>query len=94
MSAAVPRRPGAVLAPDQIGRRILLVHGQRVLLSTDLATLYGVELRALIQAVKRNRARFPEDFMFQLTEAEAAILKSQFVISSSGWGGRRYAPST
>jgi hypothetical protein len=57
--------------------------------SHDLAELYGVEARALVQAVKRNRDRFPSDFMFELSSQEAKILKSQFVISS--WGGSRRA---
>ncbi len=60
-----------------------------MLLGSDLAVLYGVELRALTQAVKRNRGRFPSDFCFQLSVAEWANLKSQTVISS--WGGRRRA---
>lgn len=61
------------------------------MLSTNLARLYEVEPRALVQAVKRNLARFPEDFMFQLSDAEFRALKSQIVISS--WGGmRRAAP--
>ena len=61
------------------------------MLSTHLAELYGVESRILVQAVKRNRERFPEDFMFQLSDGEFENLKSQFVISS--WGGlRRAAP--
>jgi phage regulator Rha-like protein len=58
----------------------------------DLAELYGVETRALIEAVKRNIERFPQDFMFQLNQDEFHILKSQFVIPSSGWGGRRTPP--
>ncbi len=74
---------------ERIENRILLVRGQRVMLSTDLAALYGVEPRALVQAVKRNSARFPEDFMFQLDEDEFADLKSQIVTSS--WGGMRRA---
>ena len=80
----------AVIPPERIERRILLVRGQKVMLSTDLAELYEVEPRVLVQAVKRNPARFPGDFMFQLTAAECANLKSQFVISS--WGGARAAP--
>src|SRR5258707_4507547 len=60
------------------------------MLSTDLAGLYGVEARALIQAVQRNIDRFPADFLFQLTADEHKNLKSQFVISS--WGGARYLP--
>ena len=61
-----------------------------MILSTDLATLYRIEPRALVQAVKRNIKRFPPDFMFQLTASEARNLKSQSVISS--WGGRRSRP--
>ena len=71
---------------------IYLIRGQRVMLSYDLAEIYGVELRALTQAVKRNPDRFPLDFAYLLTNQEFAILKSQSVISSSGWGGARTAP--
>jgi ORF6N domain len=81
MSVLVPR--------ERIEQTILLIRGHRVMLSTDLADLYAVEPRALIQAVKRNKDRFPPDFMFQLTEREFGHLKSQFVISS--WGGLRRA---
>jgi len=70
---------------SQVDQRIVQLRGHRVLLSSDLAVLYAVEPRALMQAVKRNKERFPEDFMFQLTDQEYANLKSQFVISS--WGG-------
>ncbi len=76
-------------ASTLIENRILIVRGHRVMLSTDLAKLYGVEPRVLVQAVKRNIDRFPEDFMFQLSAEEFQILKSQFVISS--WGGARRA---
>lgn len=62
------------------------------MLDEDLAELYGVETRVLVQQVKRNAKRFPADFMFQLTKVEAEALRSQFVISSDGRGGRRYAP--
>jgi len=68
---------------DAIVQRIFELRGQRVMLDADLAELYGVENRALIQAVKRNHDRFPEDFIFQLTAEEWVNLKSQFVISSS-----------
>ena len=77
------------IPPERIERRILLIRGQKVMLSTDLAELYGVAPKVLVQAVKRNRERFPGDFMFQLTKAELANLKSQFVTSS--WGGARRA---
>jgi hypothetical protein len=74
-----------------IESRIFLLRGQKVMLSTHLAVLYEVEPRALVQAVKRNITRFPEDFMFALSAAEFDNLKSQLVISS--WGGiRRAAP--
>jgi hypothetical protein len=80
-----------VVTGEGIQKRIFLLRGQKVMLSTDLAELYDVEVRALIQAVKRNLGRFPDDFMFQLSEAEFADLKSQIVTSS--WGGlRRAAP--
>jgi hypothetical protein len=62
------------------------------MLDADLAELYGVETRVLIQAIKRNAVRFPVDFMFQLDTDEYAALRSQFVISNVGRGGRRYAP--
>jgi len=62
------------------------------LIYRDLADLYGVELRSLNQSVRRNNERFPSDFMFQLTQDEWDSLRSQFVISKSGRGGRRYAP--
>jgi hypothetical protein len=74
---------------ELIERQILLLRGHRVMLSADLARLYEVEPRALVQAVKRNTARFPEDFMFQLNGEEFHALKSQIVISS--WGGMRRA---
>ncbi|MEK7234772.1 MAG: ORF6N domain-containing protein [Elusimicrobiota bacterium] len=67
-----------------IEQRIHLIRGHRVLLSTELARLYGVEPRALIQAVKRNIKRFPEDFMFKLTLDEANSLRSQIVILKRG----------
>jgi hypothetical protein len=71
---------------------------QKVLLDADLAALYGVETKVLLQAVKRNLERFPEDFMFRLTNQEVNVLRSQSVTSSSEaletprWGGRRTAP--
>ena len=66
-----------------IQNRIYEIRGQRVMLDFDLATLYGIETRALNQAVKRNIERFPEDFMFQLTKGEWEILKSQFVMAKT-----------
>jgi hypothetical protein len=75
---------------ERIESKILLIRGQKVMLDRDLAELYGVETRALIQAVKRNIERFPEDFMFQLTKEEFEVLISHFVTSS--WGGTRKLP--
>lgn len=74
----------------QAERCILQIRGQKVILSHDLARLYDVETKVLNQAVKRNIERFPEDFMFQLTEEEFSNLRSQFVTSS--WGGTRVPP--
>jgi ORF6N domain len=82
----------AELAPAVIRRRILVVRERQVMLDSDLAGLYGVETRRLIEQVKRNIERFPADFMFQLTKEEAAELRSQNAISNPGRGGRRYAP--
>lgn len=77
------------LPVDSIVKRIYLIRGHKVMLSSDLAELYEVESRVLIQAVKRNIRRFPEDFMFQLSVDEYKNLKSQNVTSS--WGGVRRA---
>ena len=76
----------SVLAPIQVETQILLVRGQKVLLDSDLAALYGVEVRALNQAVKRNEERFPPHFVFQLTATENRSLRSQIVMSK-GWRG-------
>lgn len=62
------------------------------MLDEDLADLYGVETKRLVEQVKRNLERFPEDFMFQLNKKEAAALRSQIATSNTGRGGRRYAP--
>ncbi len=80
------------LALAQVARRIHSVRGQSVMLDSDLAELYGVETKVFNQAVKRNPDRFPEDFMFQLTEDETNSLRSQIVTSNAGRGGRRYLP--
>jgi hypothetical protein len=79
------------VAPRAIAARIHLIRGQRVLLASDLADLYGVLTKAINQAVARNPTRFPPDFAFQLTTAEVAHLRSQSVTSSEH-GGSRYAP--
>jgi len=81
----------SLISVDRIEKAILLIRGQKVMLDADLAELYGVETKVLVQAVKRNLDRFPEDFMFQLSQEEFAILRSQ-IVTSSDWGGRRYRP--
>jgi hypothetical protein len=80
-----------VIPPERIERRILLLRGQKVMLDTHLADLYGVTTKRLNEQVKRNVKRFPADFMFRLTGEESKNLRSQFATSSS-WGGRRYNP--
>ncbi len=75
-----------------IQQRILVVRKRHVILDEDLAELYGVQTRRLIEQVKRNIDRFPSDFMFQLTKDEATALRSRSATSKEGRGGRRYAP--
>ena len=80
------------VAAELIESKILLISGHKVILDADLAELYGVETKKLIQAVKRNIRRFPADFMFQLKNQEVVALRSQSVTSKTGRGGRRYMP--
>ena len=75
-----------------IERRIYLIRGHKVMIDVDLAELYGVPTKRLNERVRRNSKRFPEDFMFQLTKAEAESLRSQFATSKAGRGGRRTLP--
>jgi hypothetical protein len=75
---------------ERIQSTILLIRSEKVILDSDLAALYGVETKVLVQAVKRNIDRFPQDFMFQRTTKEFMNLRSQFVTSS--WGERRIPP--
>jgi hypothetical protein len=81
----------SLITRNRIDRTIVRVRGRNVMLDVDLALLYGVTTRELVQAVKRNPARFPHDFMFRLNAREFKNLRSQNVISSF-WGGRRTAP--
>ena len=76
---------------DHIETSIRTIRGEKTILDADLAQLYGIETKVLVQAVKRNLRRFPPDFMFQLTQEEFGFLRSQFV-TSKGRGGRRHAP--
>jgi ORF6N domain len=80
------------IPPERVERRILLIRGHRVMLDADLAELYGVKTKVFNQAVRRNINRFPEDFMFQLTDQDSEVLRSQFVTSKRRRGGRRYHP--
>jgi hypothetical protein len=83
-----------VVLPERVERAIRLIRGQKVMLSADLARLYGVPVKVLNQAVKRNKERFPEDFMFQLTMKETRFLRSQFVTLGGGrkeWASPRAA---
>jgi hypothetical protein len=89
----MPKTKIATAVPiDQIGRSIVIVRGHKVLLDAELAALYGVTTKVLIQAVKRNIERFPGDFMLSLTTGEWQGLRSQFVTSNPQRGGRRYPP--
>jgi len=80
-----------IISDAVVVNKIYQIRGQKVMLDSDLAELYGVETKRLNEQVRRNIERFPEDFMFQLTENEWEILMSQF--ATSRWGGRRKLPS-
>jgi hypothetical protein len=86
----MPKKPSTLAVP--VESRILILRHQRVILDSDLAELYGVPAKQLNQQTKRNRERFPSDFMFQLTIEEHNSLRSQIVTSKKGRGGRRYPP--
>jgi len=88
---ATRRSKATDIAADRVLKAILRVRGLKVMLDASLAEMYGVETRVLVQAVKRNRTRFPADFMFRLNETECASLTSQIVISKNR-GGRRTLP--
>jgi len=75
---------------ERIVNKIYFIRNTKVMLDNDLAELYGVETKVLKQSVRRNKKRFPDDFMFELTKKELGNLRSQFVTSS--WGGARYTP--
>jgi hypothetical protein len=80
----------SLVPPEAIERRIYFVRGEKVILDSDLAELYEVETKNLNKAVTRNLDRFPEDFMFRLTEEEWDGLRFQIGTSNEGRGGRRY----
>ena len=77
---------------ERVERRIFLIRGEKVMLDSDLAEMYGVVTKTLNRAVRRNRERFPSDFMFELRVKEIALLRYQFGTSNAGRGGRRYRP--
>jgi cell shape-determining protein MreC len=79
-----------ILPDETIINKIYIIRDKKVMIDRDLAELYGVDTRVLNQAVKRNLKRFPDDFMFQLTDEEFRNLRSQIVTSS--WGGSRFKP--
>ena len=81
----------SLISIERVEQKVLLIRGEKVLLDSDLAELYGVETKAFNRAVKRNRERFPEDFAFQLTENEYEALRCQNGTSKEK-GGRRYLP--
>ena len=81
-----------MLSDEVVMNKICLIRNQKVMLDVDLAGLYQVETKALKQSVKRNLDIFPEHFMFELTEQEFEVLRSQFVTSKEGRGGTRYLP--
>lgn len=88
----MPKKSNEIVAEERILQFIMVIRGEKVILDSDLAKLYGVETRQLNQQVRRNYDKFPTDFMFQITKEEFSNLKSQIVTSSSGWGGRRKPP--
>lgn len=86
------RKSSTTISPDEIERAIHVVRGQRVMLDSDLAELYGVTTKSLNQSVKRNAERFPDDFAFQLSQQEFTALRSQIVTAKKGRGGRTEPP--
>jgi hypothetical protein len=85
-------KSSSLIVVDQIEPLIRTIRGHKVLIDRDLATLYGVPTKRLNEQVRRNRERFPNDFMFQLNDQEVESLRSQIATSKAGRGGRRYAP--
>jgi len=88
----MPERKRDLIPEKWILKIIMVIRGEKVILDSDLAALYGVETRRLNEQLRRNIDKFPEDFRFQLTQEEFTNLKSQIATSSSGWGGRRKPP--
>ncbi|MBU1298905.1 MAG: ORF6N domain-containing protein [Bacteroidetes bacterium] len=87
-------KSSSIIPTERIEQRIFFIRDQRVIIDMDLARIFGIPTFRLNEAVKRNRERFPEDFMFQLTREEFTALTSQIAISKKGRGGRRTLPYT
>jgi len=86
------KKRAQIVPATSVESRILTIRGQKVIIDSDLAEIYGVETSALNRAIKRNLTRFPTDFIFQLTREEVANLRCQIGISNKGRGGRRFLP--
>src|SRR5262249_36027178 len=82
----------AIVLTKKVAAKILVLRNQKVILDSDLAELYGVPVKRLTEQVKRNRGRFPKDFLFTLSKEELESLRSQFATSKPVRGGRRYLP--
>ena len=82
----------ATISEETIEQKIYVIRGRKVMLDSDLAMLYEVPTKRLLEAVRRNIERFPGDFMYVITNEEVMNLRSQFATSSLGYGGRRYKP--
>ena len=91
-SRSLVRKNVSLALSAAVESRILLIRGQKVMVDSHLAELYGVPTKRLNEQARRNRKRFPADFMFPLTATEAAGLRSQIATSKNERGGRRYAP--
>jgi len=83
----------AIVLAKRVSSKILVLRNQKIILDTDLSELYGVPVKRLNEQIKRNKQRFPRDFMFTLTKAEHESLRSQIATSNIGRGGRRYLPN-
>lgn len=83
----------AIILAKRVSTKILVLRNQKIILDTDLAELYGVPVKRLNEQIKRNKQRFPRDFMFTITKAEHESLRSQIATSNIGRGGRRYLPN-
>lgn len=92
--SAITTKPAVALPLESITQRICILRGQKVLLDSDLAALYGVPTKRFNEQVKRHQERFPSDFIFQLTAEEFTALRSQFATLNSGrWQHRKYLPN-